>query len=99
MLWGANVECTLGGVAAMESRGMTQEDAVACAFYTNPDVMDLIQADESMFKVTMHLPPRVMADTAVDMALKAVNGEEFEYEIKVPFELCDKTTVEGLMEE
>ena len=99
MLWGANVECTLGGVAAMESRGMTQEDAVACAFYTNPDVMNLIQADESMFKVTMHLPPRIMADTAVDMALKAVKGEEFEYEIKVPFELCDKTTVGSLMEE
>ncbi|WP_066687781.1 sugar ABC transporter substrate-binding protein [Christensenella intestinihominis] len=99
MLWGANVECTLGGVAAMESRGMTQDDAVACAFYTNPDVMELIQADGSMFKVTMHLPPRVMADTAVDMALKAVNGEEFEYEIKVPFELCDKTTVEELMKE
>ncbi len=99
MLWGANVECTLGGVAAMESRGMTQNDAVACAFYTNPDIMEVIKEDTSMFKVTMHLPPRTMADAAVDMALKAVKGEAFDYEIKVPFELCDKTTAEGLMAE
>lgn len=99
MLWGANVECTLGGIAAMESRGMTQDDAVACAFYTNPDIMEVIKSDESMFKVTMHLPPHTMADAAVEMALKAIKGEKIEYEVKVPFELCDKTTVESLMAE
>lgn len=99
MLWGANMECTFGGMAAMESRGMSQADALACGFYSNPDTLDLIKGDESMLKITMHLPPRAMADEAVNMALKAVNGEDFEYEVKVPFVMCDKTTVDAIMAE
>jgi ribose transport system substrate-binding protein len=97
VVWGANDECALGGLAAMEAHGKTADEALVCGFYTIQDVMQLIKSGESMFKVSMYLPPRNMADAAVEMIMKVYNGETFDYETKVGFTLCDITSVDSMM--
>ena len=97
VVWGANDECALGGLAAMEANGKAAADGLVCGFYTIEDVMKLIKSDESMFRVSMYLPPKEMADAAVQMIMKVYSGEEFEYETQVGFALCDITTVDSMM--
>lgn len=95
--WGANDECALGGLAAMEARGLGKNNELVAGFYTIPDVMKLIKDGKSMFKVSMYLDPKAMGDLAVELAVKAVNNEKVEYTNNVPMEVCTLENVDKFM--
>lgn len=97
VVWGANDECAIGGLAALESYGKTTKDAVVVSLYANSDVQEMIRADESMYKMAYFLHWNWMADAATDVIGKIVNGGSYEYETKVGFEMMDATTIDKIL--